>query len=168
MPKNKPRYLMGVGTPADILESVKRGVDMFDCVMPTRSGRTGLAFTWKGVYDNSDAYTPRDVVQYTDSGIVGTYICTANSTGNAPSTSGTAHASWTYMSKSAGGIYDGSLSIGSAGDALKVNGAGNALEFGTIEGSVISTVGTTFANWNNITSNSTFKPSYCYHCSFVC
>ena len=61
-----------------------------------------LAFTWKGVYDNSDAYTPRDVVQYTDSGIVGTYICTANSTGNAPSTSGTAHASWTYMSKSAG------------------------------------------------------------------
>ena len=57
--------------------------------------------------------------------------------------------------KSAGGIYDGSLSIGSAGDALKVNGAGNALEFGTIEGSVISTVGTTFANWNNITSNLT-------------
>ena len=48
MPKNKPRYLMGVGTPADILESVKRGIDMFDCVMPTRSGRTGLAFTWEG------------------------------------------------------------------------------------------------------------------------
>ena len=48
MPKNKPRYLMGVGTPADILGAVKRGVDMFDCVMPTRSGRTGLAFTWNG------------------------------------------------------------------------------------------------------------------------
>ena len=48
MPVNKPRYLMGVGTPTDILGAVKRGVDMFDCVMPTRSGRTGLAFTWDG------------------------------------------------------------------------------------------------------------------------
>ncbi|MBT4959136.1 MAG: tRNA guanosine(34) transglycosylase Tgt [Flavobacteriaceae bacterium] len=48
MPEKKPRYLMGVGTPSDILGAVKRGIDMFDCVMPTRSGRTGLAFTWKG------------------------------------------------------------------------------------------------------------------------
>ena len=48
MPKNKPRYLMGVGMPSDILGAVKRGVDMFDCVIPTRSGRTGLAFTWEG------------------------------------------------------------------------------------------------------------------------
>tara|TARA_B100001123_G_scaffold309516_1_gene345975 strand:- start:102 stop:1214 length:1113 start_codon:yes stop_codon:yes gene_type:complete len=48
MPKKKPRYLMGVGTPSDILGAVKRGIDMFDCVMPTRSGRTGLAFTWEG------------------------------------------------------------------------------------------------------------------------
>ena len=48
MPKDKPRYLMGVGTPSDILGAVKRGVDMFDCVLPTRSGRTGLAFTWEG------------------------------------------------------------------------------------------------------------------------
>ncbi len=48
MPKNKPRYLMGVGTPSDILGAVKSGIDMFDCVMPTRSGRTGLAFTWSG------------------------------------------------------------------------------------------------------------------------
>jgi len=48
MPENYPRYLMGVGTPTDILGAVKRGVDMFDCVMPTRSGRTGLAFTWNG------------------------------------------------------------------------------------------------------------------------
>jgi len=48
MPKNKPRYLMGVGTPSDILGAVKSGIDMFDCVMPTRSGRTGLAFTWEG------------------------------------------------------------------------------------------------------------------------
>ena len=48
MPKDKPRYLMGVGTPSDILGAVKSGIDMFDCVMPTRSGRTGLAFTWDG------------------------------------------------------------------------------------------------------------------------
>ena len=48
MPKNKPRYLMGVGTPSDILGAVQNGIDMFDCVMPTRSGRTGLAFTWEG------------------------------------------------------------------------------------------------------------------------
>ena len=48
MPKNKPRYLMGVGTPSDLLGAVKSGIDMFDCVLPTRSGRTGLAFTWDG------------------------------------------------------------------------------------------------------------------------
>ena len=48
LPENKPHYLMGVGTPSDILGAVKRGIDMFDCVMPTRSGRTGLAFTWDG------------------------------------------------------------------------------------------------------------------------
>jgi queuine tRNA-ribosyltransferase len=48
LPKEKPRYLMGVGTPSDILGAVKEGIDMFDCVMPTRSGRTGLAFTWQG------------------------------------------------------------------------------------------------------------------------
>ena len=48
IPNDKPRYLMGVGTPSDILGAVKRGVDMFDCVLPSRSGRTGLAFTWNG------------------------------------------------------------------------------------------------------------------------
>ncbi len=48
LPETKPRYLMGVGTPSDILGAVKRGIDMFDCVLPTRSGRTGLAFTWEG------------------------------------------------------------------------------------------------------------------------
>ncbi len=45
LPEDKPRYLMGVGTPDDILQSVARGIDMFDCVMPTRAGRHGLAFT---------------------------------------------------------------------------------------------------------------------------
>jgi queuine tRNA-ribosyltransferase len=48
LPTDKPRYLMGVGTPIDLIESVARGADMFDCVMPTRSGRHGQAFTWGG------------------------------------------------------------------------------------------------------------------------
>ena len=48
MPEDKPRYLMGVGTPTDIMGAVKRGIDMFDCVLPTRLGRTGRAFTWNG------------------------------------------------------------------------------------------------------------------------
>lgn len=49
LPKDKPRYLMGVGTPANILEAIERGVDMFDCIMPTRNGRNGQIFTWKGI-----------------------------------------------------------------------------------------------------------------------
>lgn len=48
MPKDAPRYLMGVGTPEDLIEAVNCGVDMFDCVIPTRNGRTGSAFTSKG------------------------------------------------------------------------------------------------------------------------
>lgn len=49
LPKDKPRYLMGVGTPANILESIALGVDMFDCVMPTRNGRNGMLFTSEGI-----------------------------------------------------------------------------------------------------------------------
>jgi len=67
MPKEKPRYLMGVGTPTDILGAVKNGIDMFDCVIPTRSGRTGLAFTWEGrlnlrnsKYKNDDSPISKD------------------------------------------------------------------------------------------------------------
>jgi queuine tRNA-ribosyltransferase len=48
MPENQPRYLMGVGTPEDLIEAVSRGIDMFDCVLPTRNGRTGQAFTSRG------------------------------------------------------------------------------------------------------------------------
>ena len=48
LPTDKPRYLMGVGTPEDIIESVRRGIDMFDCVMPTRNGRNGMLFTSEG------------------------------------------------------------------------------------------------------------------------
>ena len=49
LPKDKPRYLMGVGTPANLLEAIERGVDMFDCVMPTRNGRNAMLFTSQGI-----------------------------------------------------------------------------------------------------------------------
>jgi queuine tRNA-ribosyltransferase len=49
LPKDKPRYLMGVGTPENLIESIARGVDMFDCVMPTRNGRNGMLFTMDGI-----------------------------------------------------------------------------------------------------------------------
>ena len=60
LPAGKPRYLMGVGTPADILEAVARGIDMFDCVMPTRSGRHGQAFTWGGKVNLKNARHAED------------------------------------------------------------------------------------------------------------
>ena len=58
-----------------------------------------IKLVWRGTYAAGTAYTPDDVVAYTDSGILSTYICTANSTGNAPSTSGTVHGSWAYAAK---------------------------------------------------------------------
>src|SRR3954462_11000843 len=55
LPQDRPRYLMGVGTPEDILEAVARGIDMFDCVMPTRNGRHGMAFTGRGPVNLANA-----------------------------------------------------------------------------------------------------------------
>lgn len=55
LPKDKPRYLMGVGTPWNILENIALGVDMFDCVMPTRNARNGMLFTWNGVMNMKNA-----------------------------------------------------------------------------------------------------------------
>ena len=60
LPENKPRYLMGVGTPANILEAISRGVDMFDCVMPTRNGRNGMLFTWNGIMNMRNAKWAQD------------------------------------------------------------------------------------------------------------
>ena len=61
LPDNKPRYLMGVGKPSDIVGSVYRGVDMFDCVMPTRSGRNALAFTSQGTVNLRNACHTEDL-----------------------------------------------------------------------------------------------------------
>lgn len=65
LPQDKPRYLMGVGTPANILEGIERGVDMFDCVMPTRNGRNGMLFTRNGIMNMrnkkwADDFSPID------------------------------------------------------------------------------------------------------------
>lgn len=60
MPKDKIRYLMGVGTPVDILEGVRRGVDLFDCVMPSRNARHGHLFTWNGIININNACYEKD------------------------------------------------------------------------------------------------------------
>ena len=60
LPKEKPRYLMGVGTPQNILEGIERGVDMFDCVMPTRNGRNGMLFTSQGVMNMKNEKWKKD------------------------------------------------------------------------------------------------------------
>jgi queuine tRNA-ribosyltransferase len=60
LPSDKPRYLMGVGTPSDLIGAVRRGIDMFDCVMPTRSGRTGRAYTRGGVINIRNARHAED------------------------------------------------------------------------------------------------------------
>ncbi len=60
LPTDKPRYLMGVGTPVNILEAIDRGVDMFDCVMPTRNGRNGMLFTWEGIINIRNKKWERD------------------------------------------------------------------------------------------------------------
>lgn len=60
MPKDRPRYLMGVGTPGNIIEGVYRGVDFFDCVMPARNGRHGHLFTWNGIINIKNARYERD------------------------------------------------------------------------------------------------------------
>ncbi len=55
LPADRPRYLMGVGTPHDLIEAVRRGIDMFDCVLPTRNGRHGMAFTRFGAINLANA-----------------------------------------------------------------------------------------------------------------
>ena len=60
LPELRPRYLMGVGTPENILEGIDRGIDMFDCVMPARNGRNGMLFTWNGIYNMKNKKWEKD------------------------------------------------------------------------------------------------------------
>ena len=82
---------------------------------------------WRGTYNPSTAYTPDDLVEYTDGGVTSTYICVANTQNNAPSTGGTAHVSWNYVAK---GVVDPIPSqSGNANKVLKTNGS--VLSWGT-------------------------------------
>lgn len=81
LPLDKPRYLMGVGTPQNILEAIERGVDMFDCVMPTRNGRNGMLFTFQGILNMrnekwKDDFSPLDEygTSYVDSAYSKAYV----------------------------------------------------------------------------------------------
>lgn len=81
LPKDKPRYLMGVGTPVNILEGIERGVDMFDCVMPTRNGRNGMLFTRNGIMNMKnkkweDDFAPIDLegASYVDTAYSRAYL----------------------------------------------------------------------------------------------
>lgn len=68
LPADKPRYLMGVGTPANILECIALGVDMFDCVMPTRNARNGMLFTWNGTMNMKNKKWEKDFTPLDESG----------------------------------------------------------------------------------------------------
>jgi queuine tRNA-ribosyltransferase len=69
LPKEKPRYLMGVGTPVNILEAIALGTDMFDCVMPTRNGRNGQLFTWNGIINIRNEKWKKDFTPLNESGV---------------------------------------------------------------------------------------------------
>ena len=103
-----------------------------------------VKLVWRGTYNGSFNYVPDDVVYYTDGSVSSSYICVANSTGNAPSSGGTAHASWNYLAKGQatsptttqgdiivrGASADERLAIGAAGKSLVVNSSANGLEYG--------------------------------------
>ncbi len=68
LPKDKPRYLMGVGTPQNILEGIERGIDMFDCVMPTRNGRNGMLLTSQGIMNMRNEKWKNDISPLDETG----------------------------------------------------------------------------------------------------
>ena len=103
-----------------------------------------IKFNWRGTYAGGTAYVPDDVVYYMDGSVGSSYMCVANTTGNAPSSGGTPHASWEYLAKGQatsptttqgdlivrGASADERFAIGSAGQVLKVNSSANGLEYG--------------------------------------
>ena len=107
-----------------------------------------IKFVFRGTYANGTAYVPDDVVSFTDGSVTSSYICTTATTGNNPSSGGTLHGSWAFLAKGQatsptttqgdlivrGASADERLAIGSAGQALKVNGSGNGLTYGVAGG----------------------------------
>ena len=110
-----------------------------------------IKLKWQGTYAGGTAYVPDDVVYYVDGSVGSSYICVANTTGNAPSSGGSVHGSWNYLAKGQnasptttqgdiivrGASADGRLAIGAAGKFLKVNSGANGLEYGDSSGKVI-------------------------------
>ena len=134
-----------------------------------------IKLKWRGTYAGGTAYTPDDVVYYVDGSVGSSYICVAATTGNAPSSGGTAHASWNYLAKGQatsptttqgdlivrGASADERLGIGAAGKSLKVNSSGNGLEYGTGGGvlGMNQTVYTTFSTLGLSNNGWTSAPS---------
>jgi len=139
---------------------------------------------FRGTYNNATAYAVDDLVAFTDGSVTSTYICTTASTGNNPSSGGTAHANWAYVAKGQatsptttqgdiivrGASADGRLAIGAAGKALKVNASANGLEYGTAgrilqlvvneKSDVVSISGTNQGGFANVTGiNVTITPT---------
>ena len=122
---------------------------------------------FRGTYNNSTAYAVDDLVAFTDGSVTSTYICTTATTGNNPSSGGTAHANWAYVAKGQatsptttqgdllfrGASADQRLAIGTAGQVLKVNSSANGYEFGT-GGGVIQTKSAFTQATQSTTSNS--------------
>ena len=131
-----------------------------------------IKLVWRGTYAGGTAYTVDDVVQHTDGGVTSSFICTTNSTGNAPSTGGSVHGSWAYLAKghadtvsttltTQGDILyrDGSglqrLAKGTAGQALKINSGATAPEWGTdVGGKILQFVNGTDATQYELTFTS--------------
>ena len=114
---------------------------------------------WRGTYNNSTAYVVDDLVAYTDSNITSTYICVANSTGNAPSSSGTAHASWNYVAK---GVADPIPSqSGNSGKVLKTDGS--SISWGTGGGLALIASGTGSSNVTTFNVDNCFSDTYKYY-----
>jgi len=122
-----------------------------------------IKLVWRGTYAGGTAYTVDDVVQHTDGGITSSFICTTNSTGNAPSTGGSVHGSWAYLAKGSGDAtlttqgdvlyYGGSglarLGAGTSGQFLKTQGAGANPAWGDVVSKVLSV-----SNYENSTRSS--------------
>ena len=128
-----------------------------------------IKLKWRGTYAGGTAYTPDDVVYYMDGSVGSSYICVAATTGNAPSSGGTAHASWNYLAKGQatsptttqgdiiirGASADERLAIGAAGKALVVNSSANGLEYGD-GGNVVQTRFKTIKAPTSISTNTTY------------
>ena len=139
-----------------------------------------IKFVFRGTYAGGTAYVPDDVVTFTDGSVTSSYICVTATTGNNPSSGGTAHSSWNFLAKGAsssptttqgdiivrGASADGRLAIGAAGKVLKVNSGANGLEYGDLPGVTLGSpvsVGTGTNKAISIDSTNLYKIEIVFH-----